>query len=260
MTGPEVKLYRAKDEYVRYFSESCSCGKPEQTGNSGGELIKASEVLKSGSEDIFIAEILGDSMIEADIKRGDLVVINTQVPAKDGDVVLAMLDDEYLLKFLKVDGQGNKWLVPANPKYPSIKVDERYASTAIIGVMASLVRSCPRPSALDVKRFTAMTEKMIKKVMAEEQENKEFYRLIPNELMKSEILRRLHNLLDGQSGITVVKMLRTALMVRYLIEMPSHGMLKREFDVDIQSGFYYRERDKMFLESELENYKDSLLQ
>ena len=93
MTGPEVKLYRAKDEYVRYFSESCSCGKPEQTGNSGGELIKASEVLKSGSEDIFIAEILGDSMIEADIKRGDLVVINTQVPAKDGDVVLAMLDD-----------------------------------------------------------------------------------------------------------------------------------------------------------------------
>lgn len=254
----EIKVYRLTDEYIRYFQQMCSCGNPEQIGNMPSEMVKVSEILNAGSEDVFIAEIMGDSMVEVDIRKGDKVVINSQLPAQDGDVVLAYLDDEYLLKFLKIDENGDKWLVAANSQYKPIRIDNKFASSVIVGVMSSIVRPRPRMDKVLLKRFNMDIHEQLKVVRTSEKENNAFYKLIPNERDKKVVADRLHNLLDGKSGIAVIKILRAAQELSYIMELPSYGVLMNEFDVKIQKGFYYREREKIFGDSELENVKDSL--
>jgi len=67
----------------------------------------------------FLLEVVGDSMIEAHIEEGDLVVAERRSTAKDGDIVVAEVDGEWTLKYYKKN--GNKvWLEPANAKYSAI--------------------------------------------------------------------------------------------------------------------------------------------
>lgn len=72
----------------------------------------------------FYAHVSGDSMKDAGIDDGDIVVIDRSVEAKKGDIILAFYNREYTMKFFddthKDDGYIE--LVPANKDYPTFKV------------------------------------------------------------------------------------------------------------------------------------------
>jgi repressor LexA len=87
-----------------------------------------------------LVPVTGDSMLEAGIHPGDRVVVERDVPARPGDVVIAVIDNEFTLKTLAVDG-GEAVLVPANPAYPVLRPGERLQ---IFGVVVGLVRSYRR--------------------------------------------------------------------------------------------------------------------
>lgn len=75
------------------------------------------EMLALGAEH-FALEVRGDSMIEAGIHDGDLVVIRRQEIADDGDIVVALIEDsEATLKKLRRQGGGRVALEAANPAY-----------------------------------------------------------------------------------------------------------------------------------------------
>ena len=61
-------------------------------------------------------EVDGDSMIDAHIEDGDMVLVEKRSDAKDGDIVIAEIDGEFTMKYLK-DKNGKKWLEPANKNY-----------------------------------------------------------------------------------------------------------------------------------------------
>ena len=82
----------------------------------------------------------GDSMLEAGIHSGDRVVVERDTPARSGDLVIAVIDGEFTLKTLAVDG-GEAVLVPANPAYPVLRPGERLQ---IFGVVVGLIRSYRR--------------------------------------------------------------------------------------------------------------------
>lgn len=67
----------------------------------------------------FALRVRGDSMIEAGILDGDLVLIRTQPTANDGEIVVARVDDETTVKRLR-QGPGGPFLEPANPHYKPI--------------------------------------------------------------------------------------------------------------------------------------------
>lgn len=67
----------------------------------------------------FLLEVKGDSMIEAHIEEGDLVIAERAVTARDGDIVVAEVDGEWTLKFFKKLGDKT-WLQPANKNYKPI--------------------------------------------------------------------------------------------------------------------------------------------
>jgi repressor LexA len=86
---------------------------------------------------LFALRIKGDSMVEAGILDGDLVVVRPQASGKNGDIVVARLnEDEATVKRL-VRKPGVLELAPANPKYRPIPIDD---ATKIIGKVVRVVR------------------------------------------------------------------------------------------------------------------------
>jgi SOS-response transcriptional repressor LexA len=68
------------------------------------------------------------------------VVVEREVPARPGDLVIAVIDNEFTLKTLAVE-DGEPVLQPANPAYPILRPGERLA---IFGVVVGLIRSYRR--------------------------------------------------------------------------------------------------------------------
>ena len=78
-----------------------------------------------GKGDFFILRASGQSMIEAGIDDGDLVVVKKQVEAKEGDIVVALVDNQNTLKRYFRDDENKKIILhPENKKMKDIIVDE----------------------------------------------------------------------------------------------------------------------------------------
>lgn len=88
-----------------------------------------------GDPACFALRVRGDSMINAGILSGDVVVVRPQPNADDGQIVVARLEDEATVKRLR-RRNGEIWLMPENEAYAPI--DGTYAQ--IVGIVKALVR------------------------------------------------------------------------------------------------------------------------
>lgn len=91
-----------------------------------------------GKEPVFMLEVKGDSMIDAGILDGDLVVVRRQQDADNGDIVAALIDgEEATVKRLR-KGDGRVTLIAENPEYaPMVFTD----GVEILGRVVSVLRS-----------------------------------------------------------------------------------------------------------------------
>ena len=71
----------------------------------------------------FYGRVVGDSMIDAGVDEGDILVIDKALEARDGDMAVCFVDGEFTLKYLHMH-EGRIVLKPANPKYPEIEITE----------------------------------------------------------------------------------------------------------------------------------------
>ena len=83
----------------------------------------------------FALTVRGESMLNAGILPGDLVVVHRQQDARNGEIVVALFEDEATVKTLS-RRDGHTWLLPENPDYEPI--DGTYAE--IIGKVVAVVR------------------------------------------------------------------------------------------------------------------------
>lgn len=91
-------------------------------------------------EGCFYLKVSGDSMIEAHILDGDLALIKPQSFAENGEIVVAMKDDEATLKrFFREDGRIR--LQPENSSMQPIIINEGDTEVVIIGKLLRVVRS-----------------------------------------------------------------------------------------------------------------------
>jgi repressor LexA len=97
-----------------------------------------------GEGTLFRLRVRGDSMINAAIADGDMVVVRQQSHAQSGDIVAAMIDGETTVKtFQRVDGQV--WLIPHNPAYEPIPwplpcEDDTTEDATILGKVVAVLR------------------------------------------------------------------------------------------------------------------------
>ncbi len=90
-----------------------------------------------GNGELFMLEVVGDSMIDAAICHGDKVVVRKQDDAQNGDIVAALLGDEATVKTLKRK-DGHVWLMPANPNYEPINGDHAKILGRVVTVMRKI--------------------------------------------------------------------------------------------------------------------------
>ena len=111
-------------------------GFPSPAEEELGDNISLDELLIQNRSSSFLLKVTGDSMVEAGIMPGDIVIVDRGVTAKNGDIVIATVDGKWTMKYLCRE-KGKAHLKPANPKYrPIIPQHE----LTIHGVVRSCVR------------------------------------------------------------------------------------------------------------------------
>ncbi len=116
---------------------SISCGTPVLTEENIEEYISL-PVSIFGKGDLFILHASGDSMIDAGIEDGDLVVIRKQTTAEDGDIVVALINNENTLKRFYIDKKNKKYILhPENSRLKDIVVTD----VQIQGVAQHVIKS-----------------------------------------------------------------------------------------------------------------------
>jgi repressor LexA len=91
------------------------------------------------SEDVFLLRVQGDSMIEAHIQDGDFALVKPQPNAENGEIVVALIEDEATIKriFMKKDLIR---LEPANPRMEPIVVRKGEKKISIVGKVVGVFR------------------------------------------------------------------------------------------------------------------------
>ena len=91
--------------------------------------------LHGSPDDYFALHVRGESMKNAGIYDGDIVVVRKTPVCRNGDIIVALIDDEATVKTFRKE-QGHVWLIPHNPAYSPI--DGTHAQ--IMGKVVTVLR------------------------------------------------------------------------------------------------------------------------
>ena len=93
-----------------------------------------------GEGTLFMLKVRGESMIEAGVLDGDLVVVREQPTVEQGEMCAALVDGEATVKFFRRTRAGEVFLDPANAAYEPIPVAEGQ-DARVMGKVVSVLRS-----------------------------------------------------------------------------------------------------------------------
>lgn len=100
------------------------------------DTLSLDDLLIQNREATFLLKVSGDSMSGAGILPGDMVLVDKGRPAKSGDIVIAEVDGQWTMKYLRKRG-NDVTLLPANPRYKPVKPK---SELKIAGVVTAVVR------------------------------------------------------------------------------------------------------------------------
>jgi DNA polymerase V len=119
------------------FASRVPAGAPVSADDLRERDIDLNQHLVHHPDSTFLVTVKGDSMIDAGIHDGDLLVVDRALEPKPGKVVVAVVNGELTVKRLAKSG-NTILLVPENPAYRPIEVDEE-ASFFIWGVVTNVI-------------------------------------------------------------------------------------------------------------------------
>ena len=111
-------------------------GLPEADRRRRADAVTIDDYLIERPSQTVLVRVKGDSMMDAGIFEGDLVVVEKRAAAQKGDIVVAIVDNQFTLKRLDIE-HGQFILRPENKAYPVIRPE---GALEIFGVMVGLVR------------------------------------------------------------------------------------------------------------------------
>lgn len=123
--------------FARPLLSSVRAGLPQPASQEEPELLTLDDYLIDDPNRTSLHKVRGDSMKDAGIHEGDLVVVEHNTPTKPGDIVVAWADNELTVKTLLLDSKGSYYLQPANAAYQPIVPS---TSLEVMGVVVGVVR------------------------------------------------------------------------------------------------------------------------
>lgn len=111
-------------------------GFPSPAEEELADVISMDDFLIANQTATFLLKVSGDSMIDAGIQEGDLVLVERGKQPKKGDIVVAEVDHEWTMKYFE-NRNGKTVLIPANKNYPIIEPEQELV---LAGVVTAVVR------------------------------------------------------------------------------------------------------------------------
>ena len=106
-------------------------GFPSPAEEETTDTLSLDDYLIENKEATFMLTVKGDSMQDAGILAGDMVLAERKESAKDGEIVIAEVDGEWTMKYLRKRG-SSIFLEPANPKYRPIQAENNLRVAAVV--------------------------------------------------------------------------------------------------------------------------------
>jgi repressor LexA len=116
---------------------SVKAGFPSDVSEELKDTINIDEYLIPKKDNSYMLTVDGDSMIDAHIADGDMVLVEKTNTAKDGQIVIANVDGEFTMKYFRKDASNKVWLEPANKDFKPIH-PKMYLN--IIAVVKAVIR------------------------------------------------------------------------------------------------------------------------
>lgn len=113
------RLYPKSERFGLPLVGYVQAGFPSPAEEELIDTLSLDEYLIEKPEASFLLKVSGDSMINAGIHEGDMVIIERGRQVKNGDIILACVDNQWTLKYYR-QNKSRVELVPANPLYPTI--------------------------------------------------------------------------------------------------------------------------------------------
>ncbi|MGZ8984179.1 MAG: LexA family protein [Methylotenera sp.] len=117
---PDKRLQPGKRFFQREVVDSVQAGLPRPANNTGGDTMLIDDYLIEHPSRTIMLTVKGDSMTDAGLLPGDTVIVKKGAPSKAGDIVVAIVDNEFTIKYLALDKTGF-YLKPGNIGYPPIR-------------------------------------------------------------------------------------------------------------------------------------------
>ena len=136
-----AKIYGAdiKTSVVRpFFLCGISAGFPSPADDYIDRMLDLNELLITNPPATFFVRVAGESMIDAGIHDGDILIVDRSLEPQNGKIVIAVVDGELTVKRL-VKNNGAYKLVAENPDYPSLEITDE-TQCEIWGTATSVIR------------------------------------------------------------------------------------------------------------------------
>jgi repressor LexA len=136
-TTPDRRIAPTKRFFARPLAAApVRAGLPDAVDDGEADALTIDDYLIERPSQTVLIRVKGDSMIDAGIFDGDLVVVEKRVTAQKGDIVVAIVDNQFTLKRLDLE-RGQFILRAENKAYAPIRPE---GALEVFGVMVGLVR------------------------------------------------------------------------------------------------------------------------
>lgn len=129
---------------VPYALEKISAGFPSPAQDYIDKALDMNEHLIKNETATFIVKVASLSMLNAGIDINDELIVDRSLDAKQGDIVVALIDNDFTVKRLMIDESG-QWLKAENPDYKNIYLQEGQ-ELIIWGVVTHIIKMTRRKS------------------------------------------------------------------------------------------------------------------
>jgi len=106
-------------------------GFPSPAEEELADTMTLDEFLIGNKEATYMLKVVGDSMKDAGIMEGDMVIVDRSATPKNNDIVIAEVDGEWTMKFFKKKGKS-VYLQAANKKYKDIYPEDELNISAVV--------------------------------------------------------------------------------------------------------------------------------
>lgn len=138
----EIKISEVKSEEktsgLQFFEGRVQAGFPSPAQGEYADTIDLNRALITNPSATFCARVIGNSMVDAGINEGDLLIIDRSLTPHNGSIAVCFIDGDFTVKRLSVREEGI-FLTPANADFPEMAVPED-SNFQVWGVVSHIIK------------------------------------------------------------------------------------------------------------------------